>query len=175
MRPLRNLSATAAVGMLLATALFSRFCGPALAEDAPLTRPLLTIGGSINGADNAAPVSFDRASLEALGMESIETATPWYNGKVKFEGVPMQKLLDTVKAKGTNVVAIALDDYVSTIPIEDFAKYHVLLALKRDGNYMAVRDKGPLFIVYPYDSSPELQTQKFYSRSAWQVKRIDVK
>ena len=48
-------------------------------------------------------------------------------------------------------------------------EWQVLLALKRNGAYMPVRDKGPLFIVYPYDSSPELKHQKYYSRSAWPV------
>jgi hypothetical protein len=59
--------------------------------------------------------------------------------------------------------------------MEDFEKYNVILALKRDGEYMPVRDKGPLFVVYPYDSDPELRSQKFYSRSAWQVKSLIVK
>ncbi|HBQ6508802.1 TPA: oxidoreductase, partial [Klebsiella variicola subsp. variicola] len=43
---------------------------------------------------------------------------------------------------------------------------------KMNGEYMRVRDKGPLFIVYPYDSSTELQNQIYYSRSAWQVSKI---
>ncbi len=43
------------------------------------------------------------------------------------------------------------------------------------GQYMTPRDKGPLFIVYPYDSNPDLKNQKFYSRSVWQVARIEVK
>ena len=47
--------------------------------------------------------------------------------------------------------------------------------LKRDGEYMTSRDKGPLFIVYPYDSNPDLKNQKFYSRSVWQVAKIEVK
>jgi hypothetical protein len=51
----------------------------------------------------------------------------------------------------------------------------VLLALKRNGEYMPVRDKGPLFIVYPFDSRPELKHQRFYSRSAWQLARLDVR
>jgi hypothetical protein len=40
---------------------------------------------------------------------------------------------------------------------------------------MPVRDKGPLFIVYNYDSNAELQHQRFYSRSVWQVARMVVK
>ena len=64
---------------------------------------------------------------------------------------------------------------VTEIPIADLAKFNVLLALKRDGEYMPTRDKGPLFIVYPYDSEPELKSQLFYSRSAWQVAELIVK
>ena len=40
---------------------------------------------------------------------------------------------------------------------------------------MPVTDKGPLFIVYPFDSNPELKHQLFYSRSAWQLNRIVVR
>jgi hypothetical protein len=79
-----------------------------------------------------------------------------------------------VGATGTSVVAYALNDYSTEIPMEDFTRYGVLLALKRNGEYMPVRDKGPLFIVYPYDSMPELKHQKYYSRSAWQVARMVV-
>jgi hypothetical protein len=137
-------------------------------------KPILTISGKINasGPDGAV---FDRSKLEALGMQSIETKTPWYKEVVKFEGVPLDKLMAHVGANGEKVVAIALNDYSVEIPIEDFAKHHAILALKRDGEYMSVRDKGPLFVVYPYDSDPELRSQKFYSRSAWQVKQLIVK
>ena len=64
------------------------------------------------------------------------------------------------------------DDYTTIVPIDDFHKFPVILALKMNGEYMRIRDKGPLFIVYPYDSSPELQNQIYYSRSAWQVSKI---
>lgn len=87
----------------------------------------------------------------------------------------MSRLMDFVGAKGTGVTVKALNDYVTEIPMEDFTKYPVILALKRDGVYMPVKDKGPLFIVYPYDSNPDLKHQRFYSRSAWQVAQIIVK
>ncbi len=86
----------------------------------------------------------------------------------------MRTLLRAVEASGKSVLAVALNDYTTEIPIVDFEQYDVLLALKRDGAYMPVRDKGPLFIVYPFDSSPELQVQKFYGRSAWQLSQLIV-
>ncbi|WP_112663393.1 molybdopterin-dependent oxidoreductase [Microvirga flavescens] len=142
---------------------------------APTEKPILTIAGNIDTTNKDGTAQFDRAMLLELGLETIETTTPWYNGPVKFEGVSLDKLLKRVGAKGERVVAIALNDYSSEIPMEDFAKHDVILALKRNGEYMPVRDKGPLFIIYPFDSKPELKSQTYYGRSVWQVAKLVVK
>jgi hypothetical protein len=140
----------------------------------PTDRPILTISGKIGVFNNGTQARFDRAMLEALGMSSFTTTTPWYDGPVHFEGVLMTRLMEAVKASGDTVIATALNDYETRIPRSDFAEFGVLLALKRNGEYMPVRDKGPLFIIYPYDSNPALKAQKFYSRSAWQLARLVV-
>ncbi len=84
----------------------------------------------------------------------------------------LSKLMDLVGARGKTAKVIALNDYTTMVPLDDFRQFPVILALKLNGEYMHIRDKGPLFIVYPYDSSPELQNQVYYSRSAWQVSKI---
>jgi hypothetical protein len=142
---------------------------------APTDKPMLSISGKIGVINKEGAAQFDRAMLESMGMVAIETTTPWYKGLVKFEGVPLAKVMAAVEASGDKIVAVALNDYAVEVPMEDIKKYNVILALKRDGEYMSVRDKGPLFIVYPYDSDPELKSQKFYSRSAWQVARLEIK
>jgi hypothetical protein len=141
----------------------------------PSDKPILNVSGKIATTNKDGAAVFDRAMLETLGMVSFETTTPWFTGKVKFEGVPMAKLMKALGASGDTLAVTALNDYTSELPIGDFDKYNVILALKRDGEYMPVSNKGPLFIVYPYDSDPELKSQKYYSRSAWQVARIVVK
>ena len=141
----------------------------------PAEKKVLTITGTITNTNDGNAAVFDRPMLEALGSDGFKTTTPWYNGEVSFEGVRMDALMRYVGAKGDSVLVTALNDFSTEIPISDFSRYGVLLALKRDGNYMPVRDKGPLFIVYPYDSSPELKTQKYYSRSAWQVAKFIVR
>lgn len=141
----------------------------------PADKTILTVTGKIAVTNQPNAAAFDRAMLESLGLAVIETTTPWYSAKVKFEGVPMVRLLKAVGASGEKLSVVALNDYKTEIPIEDFEKFGTILALKRDGNYMPISDKGPLFVVYPYDSNPELKTQKFYGRSAWQVARIEVK
>ena len=140
----------------------------------PVGKPILTIYGNIENTNENGKAVFDLASLEKLGVVSFETTSPWYNGRTKFEGVPMNKLMEYVGAKGTNVNVIALNDYSTVIPLSDFKKYNAILALKVNGEYMRIRDKGPSFIVYPYDSLPELNNQIYYSRSAWQVSKMKI-
>lgn len=133
---------------------------------------ILTIGGNIKHTNSDNGAQFDREMLESLGTDVIVTSTPWFEGDSKFEGVRLDKLLALVGAKGETVTAIALNDYVTTIPFDDFSKHDVLLALKRNGEYMSVRGKGPLFIIYPFDSKSELKSQTYYSRSAWQLAKL---
>jgi len=142
---------------------------------APNSKVILTVTGKIANTNKGDAAVFDRSMLEALGIDGFETMTPWYNRPVRFDGVRMRRLLQAVGASGTSVTAVALNNYTTDIPSTDFERYGVLLAMKRDGVDMPVSDKGPLFIVYPYDSEPELKSQLFYSRSAWQVAELIVK
>lgn len=146
---------------------------PAIAqENAGSTIPSITISGNIAGSPGS--VTFDRDALEKMGLVSIKTSTPWNEGVVDFEGVPMNLLLKTAGVNGTDATVTALNDYSSSIPVEDFQEYNVILAVKRDGQYMPIDDQGPFFIVYPYDSDPVLQNQPYYGRSVWQIKAISV-
>jgi len=165
-------------GALSLTAL-SGFASTPQARAETLPKPqgkvVLTISGKIGNTNDGDKAEFDMPMIESLGIDSFKTKTPWYKDPVTFSGVPMAKLLQYVGATGTSVTVTALNDYATDIPIDDFKTHPVLLATKRDGAYMPVRDKGPLFIVYNYDSNAELQHQRFYSRSAWQVVRMVVK
>jgi len=141
----------------------------------PTEKPILTISGKVATTNKEGEAHFDRPMLESLGMVTIETSTPWDTGKVRFEGVPLDKVMKQVRASGERVVVVALNDYSSEIPLEDFAKHNVIIALKRNGEYMPISDKGPLFIIYPFDAKPELKRQTYYSRSVWQVAKMIVK
>jgi hypothetical protein len=141
----------------------------------PTGKPILTITGRITVTNGPGVAEFDRPMLEALGTSGLETTTPWYNGAVRFEGVRMDRLMQEIGATGKTLIVYAINDYSVEVPVDDFSKFNVILALKRDGKYMSVRDKGPLFMVYPYDSMPELQHQRYYSRSVWQIARFEIR
>jgi hypothetical protein len=120
------------------------------------------------------PVSFTLAQIESMGAATITTHTPWHSGEVTFEGVPVGDLMTKVGAKGDTVNVLALDKYSVEIPLADLRKYHAVMAYKLNGKIMSIADKGPLFVVYPYDSDPDVATEKFYRRSPWQIARLTI-
>ena len=69
---------------------------------------------------------------------------------------------------------MALNDYQTSIPIDDLTKHDVILAHRMNDALIPIQTKGPLFIVYPYDSKKELQSSLYYERSAWQLKSLTV-
>ena len=149
---------------------------PAIADQlpAPNGKVILSISGKISVTNDNGAARFDRDALEALGLTEITTTTPWYDAPMKFEGIRLDRLMKVVGATGEKLQAKALDDYATEIPIADFESYKTLLALKRNGEFLSVKDKGPLFIVYPFDDNPVLKHQRFFSRCAWSVRRMTV-
>ena len=61
------------------------------------------------------------------------------------------------------------------IPVEDAQRFDLIVARLLDDQPMAVRDKGPLFTIYPFDAREELRNAVYYSRSAWQLRTIEVR
>ena len=52
--------------------------------------------------------------------------------------------------------------------------FDTILAIKMNGEPMTVRNKGPLFLIYPFDTNPDLYNEKYFNRSVWQIKEIEV-
>ncbi|MBZ9559850.1 MULTISPECIES: oxidoreductase [unclassified Modicisalibacter] len=140
----------------------------------PTGRVILTVSGNITRTNVGDEARFDAAMLNDLGRHTVATHTPWTDGVSHFAGPLGRDLLDRVGAKGEVLRVKALNDYVSELPACDFYDYDVLLALERDGKPMSVRSFGPLFVLYPFDAKPELQTEKIRFRSVWQVVSIEV-
>ncbi|WP_417426326.1 molybdopterin-dependent oxidoreductase [Hoeflea sp.] len=139
------------------------------AQAAESDKVVLTVSGKVT---NGEAVDFTFAELEALGMSAITTSSPWETDPVTFEGVPIAALLLSVGATGETAAILALNKYRTEVPITDFTDHGVILASRKNGEPMPISDKGPLFVVYPFDDKPELNTEIYHSRSAWQVRSI---
>jgi hypothetical protein len=141
----------------------------------PRDRVVLTVTGAIGVTNAPGRADFDLAALERLGLRRLTTWTPWTDGDLRFEGVWARRLMEAVRARGTAVDALALNDYEQTIPLEDFDKYDVLLATRVNGQRLRVRDKGPIWIVYPWSEHPELDDFATREKSVWQLSALHVR
>lgn len=144
------------------------------ALEAPNGPVILTVSGKVSAVNKAQTAAFSMAMLESLPQKTFTTKTPWYSAPVEFTGPLLRDVLAAAGAKGEKLVALALNDYKTEIPMTDTTQHDLIIARLMNGKPMAIRDRGPLFIVYPFDTKPELQTERYYNRSAWQLSRLIV-
>jgi hypothetical protein len=136
---------------------------------------VLTVSGSIANTNAEGHAKFDRNMLENIGLTEFRTMTNWFEDEVHFEGILARELLTVVAAEGKVVHAQALNGYHVEIPLDDFRSYDVLLALKMNGSYMKIRDKGPIWLVYPQSAHDELDRPEIYARWIWQLESFEVR
>jgi hypothetical protein len=135
---------------------------------------ILTVTGAIEGTNGADIARFDRAMLKALDWREVETFTTWTEGPQTYAGPTLLSLLDRVGARGDTLRAVALNDYEVLIPRSDAAKHGVILAIEHEGRPMRVRNRGPVFVIYPMDES-EVADAPFDPKMVWQLETIEIR
>lgn len=119
-------------------------------------------------------LGFDLQTLESLPQHAFTTLTPWSHQAIAFSGPLLRDVLAMAGAQGQQLRATAINDYRIQIPVDDTMRFNVIVATRMNGQRMSVRDKGPLFVVYPFDTLPELKQARYYERSIWQLKSLEV-
>ncbi|QFS83726.1 Oxidoreductase molybdopterin binding domain protein [Roseivivax sp. THAF40] len=151
-------------------------CSGSAALAADLAQPegdvILTVSGELAATNVGDTAQFDRAMLEELGLVTITTSTIWTEGEQEFSGPSLKALTDLLGIEEGTLTATAVNDYAVEIPVSDAVEDGPILALDRNGEPMSVRDKGPIWVVYPYDANPDYQSEVHYSRSIWQLDRL---
>lgn len=141
--------------------------------DKPAQKVVLTVTGQIGVGNVGKEAHFDMGMLQKLPIHRFTTNTPWDKEAVTFTGFLLRDLVTTVKGTGTTVQATALNDYKVRIPLSDATTHNLIVAYAINDQPIPVRTKGPLFVVYPFDSKPELKANMYYERSIWQLKSLE--
>ncbi len=141
----------------------------------PTGEVVLTVTGDIGVTNQGNSAVFDAAMLQALGEVSFDTTTPWTEGTQTFTGLPLHALMEALGVGEGTLVAKAVNDYSIEIPVTDAVEGGPIVAYLHNGKTMSVREKGPLWVVYPYDLNPDYQAEVIFSRSIWQLVSIEVK
>lgn len=155
-------------------------CGAAISHPevgtAQSTRDEPALRISVDGASTP-PQVVTYADLTELRNVTFETSTIWSEARQSFTGVPLETLLLAtlpyeMLVPGAVVRVIALNEYFADIPLASLGADVPILAFHIDGQPFPIRNKGPFWVVYPYDSDPQYMTGEIYSRSVWQVEEL---
>jgi hypothetical protein len=126
-----------------------------------------------------APAKFALKDLEKLERKDYLTVLPSalsVPGRHDWQGIPLRAVLQAAGAlHPSSLRIVALDGYQVIVPITDVERFDPILAYRKDDQYIGILDKGPLFLVYPFDGHPELQTMEYINRAIWQVNAIVLK
>jgi hypothetical protein len=165
-------------GLGASTAAFASSRAEADATPAPFAPPkgdaILTVSGKITVHNLGSKAAFDMPALEALGLTGFTTKTPWTK-TTEFQGVVLATVLKRLGVHNeTTAITYALNGYVVEIPLKDFSPDGPLVATRMNGQYMPVKQFGPLFVVYDFDKHPEWLNNAMYARCIWQLQRMTI-
>lgn len=135
---------------------------------------LLTVIGQIRHTNQFERAEFDQQMLESLEQHEVTTQNPWFPEANTYRGPLGRALIHAVGAEqATTMRMVSINGFIADIPVSDFMDYDTILALEKNGKALRIRDRGPLFTIYPFDQHPQLKTEMHYNRSVWQVKTIE--
>ena len=153
---------------LLAILVLARTAVPAAAED------LLVIRNATDPAQ--AGVRLSEADLLALRQVTIRTRTEFTDGVVEFIGPLARDAVAFIETgTATSIHLVAANDYAIDIPLSDLTDYDVILAMQANGARLSMRDKGPIWLMYPLDDHAELRDPTYTVRLIWQLTTMELR
>jgi hypothetical protein len=147
---------------------------PALALEKPAPGAVvLTVDGDIAVSNSPNGAEYDRAMLRGIAWREITTYSPFLEGEQAFAGVPAVAFLAHLGVEGGVLQAEALDGYSVAIPVSEIHAYDALLAMEHDGRPMRVRNRGPIWLIFPM-TAEQASTGDGEGRMIWQLRAITV-
>ena len=132
---------------------------------------------TITGPNEVVIDEYSLSEMDALEQTTCETENPYIDGMSTFSGPLLELIVDKAGYPDPTsgfITLTALNDYQVKLPITDFRSYDVILATRRDGEEMSLRDKGPIWVIYPMSDNLELQNSVYNRRLVWQLKSLQV-
>lgn len=131
---------------------------------------VLTVSGLVDQGKH----QFSFADLKAMPNYQVKTETIWTDQEHTYTAISVAQLLAQLEAKGETLRFIALNDYAIEVPVNVLVEHNAFIAFEQDGKPMRIRDKGPLWVLYPFSDQPQINTPFYQAHCAWQLKTIEV-
>lgn len=121
-------------------------------------------------------IGYTFKELENLPQVYIRTKNNYVDDTTLFSGPTLRSILEQADIGRNDEIELhALNDFFVIAPAMDAYDYNVILAILMNGKKMSIRDKGPIWVIYPTDENPELYDDVYSSRLVWQLDKITLK
>lgn len=122
-------------------------------------------------------MSLTDADLMALPQQSFQTTTPWNAGRNSYAGPSLKNVLALLGpvSELREIKLIAANDYIVDLPLDMLEETYPIVTTRLNDAPFSLRDKGPLWVMFPFDSEAQLQTGLYHSRAVWQLTAIETR
>lgn len=122
-------------------------------------------------SDRGETVTMSLSDLKSMPQLSIETSTPWTEGKVIFSGPSLKAVIRKAGLDAKEFVLMAKNEYAVKIQSEELRDDRPIVAWEMNSELLSLRGKGPYWIIYPFDQLGA-DREKHYAKSIWQLIEI---
>ena len=118
-------------------------------------------------------IELQSEDIAALQKTSFETSNIWTEGTVIFTGPSLKSVIELANITDGFVTLTAINDYIIQIAVKSITENAPIIANSMNGRPFDRREKGPYWVVFPYDSDPKYQQEEIYANSIWQLVAIE--
>lgn len=136
---------------------------------------ILVITGHQGVTNVGQELQLDMQTIERMGLVRYSVFDPYLRKDTVYTGVLLSTLADILNIDPAGAFYLsAIDDYHSTITIEQIQRWPILMATRQNGKYMDLGHGGPLRIIFPYDNYPELDHFLLHDLWIWNINTIEI-
>ncbi len=104
---------------------------------------------------------------------SLSTMTPWTNAVDQYKAIPLKSILGSIINKYDTLHLKAENGFEVHENIRFLLDADAFLAFKKNGQFMRLRDKGPVWLLFPYSQRPKLDDAFHNQVAVWMLYEVN--
>jgi len=131
---------------------------------------------TIHLSDGGDSIELTDEDLMKMDRQSFTTTTLWTEEPHEFSGPSLHHVLQQVGADPDFAIdLIAANDYKATLDPDVFSETYPIVANRIDGRPFTIREKGPLWVMFPFDQEDEYKSEVYFGAAVWQLTKIELR
>ena len=121
-----------------------------------------------------ARITLTEEDLLALPQVTIETSTPWDEEVITFSGPTLKALLTRYNITEGELNLYASNRYQIQVPWDYIEDTTPIIANRMNGSPFSRRQRGPLWLIFPFDSDDRYRSYEVSAMSIWQLISMEI-